>query len=217
MLFRSAWLASEPGARPRQVNEAYLRRVSALFRAVGEQVTPLQATQPQSGKDAGFGAGRAADGGPLLAVQLEHGWTCGNEQAGAAYHAELLRYARECGFTVPVLTSNGLWISAEGCVEVWEGWDNLFMHLRQLQSVQPDAPRMVEIREEAARAAGATTGIDRRGGGWSIGMDFLSRMGQILAAGGQPILPGVQRTDRDRKSTRLNSSHEWISRMPSSA
>ena len=23
--------------------------------------------------------------------------------------------------------------------------------------------------------------------------------------------------DRDRKSTRLNSSHEWISRMPSSA
>jgi hypothetical protein len=38
--------------------------------------------------------------------------------------------------------------------------------------------------------------LDKRAGGWTIGMDFLSRMGQILAAGGQPILPGVQRTDR---------------------
>ena len=27
----------------------------------------------------------------------------------------------------------------------------------------------------------------------------------------------TQRVDADRKSTRLNSSHEWISRMPSSA
>ena len=191
-----AWLPAEPGAKPRQVNEAYLRRVSALYRAIAEQVVPLQATQAQGGKDAAFGGARASEGGPLLAVQIEHGWTCGNETVGAAYHAELLRFARECGFTVPVLTNNGLWISTEGCVEVWEGWDNLFMHMRQLQAVQPDAPRMVEIREEAARAAGATAGLDKRAGGWTIGMDFLSRMGQILAAGGQPILPGVQRTDR---------------------
>ena len=28
---------------------------------------------------------------------------------------------------------------------------------------------------------------------------------------------GAARVPRDRKSTRLNSSHEWISRMPSSA
>ena len=30
----------------------------------------------------------------------------------------------------------------------------------------------------------------------------------------EPVNPG---TVKDRKSTRLNSSHEWISRMPSSA
>ena len=31
-------------------------------------------------------------------------------------------------------------------------------------------------------------------------------------------VPGVRRCGKsDRKSTRLNSSHEWISRMPSSA
>ena len=30
-------------------------------------------------------------------------------------------------------------------------------------------------------------------------------------------LSSVSQTASDRKSTRLNSSHEWISRMPSSA
>ena len=29
--------------------------------------------------------------------------------------------------------------------------------------------------------------------------------------------PDFKKPDADRKSTRLNSSHEWISRMPSSA
>ena len=33
----------------------------------------------------------------------------------------------------------------------------------------------------------------------------------------EKALPAEKRIDLDRKSTRLNSSHEWISRMPSSA
>ena len=40
------------------------------------------------------------------------------------------------------------------------------------------------------------------------------------AAGGATIELGFEGGEprwRDRKSTRLNSSHEWISRMPSSA
>ena len=37
----------------------------------------------------------------------------------------------------------------------------------------------------------------------------------VIGLGVAIILPFV--LDRDRKSTRLNSSHEWISRMPSSA
>ena len=34
---------------------------------------------------------------------------------------------------------------------------------------------------------------------------------------GLAIIVTIFRSRRDRKSTRLNSSHEWISRMPSSA
>ena len=60
---------------------------------------------------------------------------------------------------------------------------------------------------------------------------FLPRTGMAIAAtakelGGTKIgeneymfdsYYGPERLARDRKSTRLNSSHEWISRMPSSA
>ena len=38
-----------------------------------------------------------------------------------------------------------------------------------------------------------------------------------LGAPGQVRVHGKGRKDRDRKSTRLNSSHEFVSRMPSSA
>ena len=34
---------------------------------------------------------------------------------------------------------------------------------------------------------------------------------------GDALRAALARHDGDRKSTRLNSSHEWISRMPSSA
>ena len=41
--------------------------------------------------------------------------------------------------------------------------------------------------------------------------------GSVLNYGWYPLGPWAGRIREDRKSTRLNSSHEWISRMPSSA
>ena len=41
-------------------------------------------------------------------------------------------------------------------------------------------------------------------------------MGVIVGVG-VGVLVGVTVTETDRKSTRLNSSHEFVSRMPSSA
>ena len=46
---------------------------------------------------------------------------------------------------------------------------------------------------------------------------------KLIVSDKSPMYPGVRTTfdlaqaQQDRKSTRLNSSHEWISRMPSSA
>ena len=49
----------------------------------------------------------------------------------------------------------------------------------------------------------------------------LVGMNPVVVHGGGPQIEGLlQRLGKkgeDRKSTRLNSSHEWISRMPSSA
>ena len=39
----------------------------------------------------------------------------------------------------------------------------------------------------------------------------------LVFAGSTPANAAPVPTGKDRKSTRLNSSHEWISRMPSSA
>ena len=41
--------------------------------------------------------------------------------------------------------------------------------------------------------------------------------GQFIVGEVQPDMPVYPLFAKDRKSTRLNSSHEWISRMPSSA
>ena len=47
-------------------------------------------------------------------------------------------------------------------------------------------------------------------------VEFLEKQGWTCTRVG--VTPqGMIRLDEDRKSTRLNSSHEWISRMPSSA
>ena len=209
-----AWLSDQPDMKLRVVNEAFLKYTAKFFQAVGKEVAALQATI-EARRGEGFAGGRANDGGPLCAVQIEHAWNCGNEPEGKKYHAELLRYARESGFTVPVFTNNGLWISVEGCVEVWEGWSDLFSNLRQLRTIQPYAPRFVELREDAARVAGRNTNVviakstgkqiasesakqlaNFNMNGWSDGMEYLRRMGQILCAGGQPTLPGVALADR---------------------
>ena len=56
--------------------------------------------------------------------------------------------------------------------------------------------------------------FSRPGGGTRIGERLTDRR---ISIGTNSADPGMQAIPLDRKSTRLNSSHEWISRMPSSA
>ena len=48
----------------------------------------------------------------------------------------------------------------------------------------------------------------------NLAMALASEAGELLA---EFQWLTAQESEKDRKSTRLNSSHEWISRMPSSA
>ena len=53
--------------------------------------------------------------------------------------------------------------------------------------------------------------------GKSLHEDFHGASGIDLNRAGTPLLEIVSEPEIDRKSTRLNSSHEFVSRMPSSA
>ena len=66
-----------------------------------------------------------------------------------------------------------------------------------------DTPDIVHVDEEieALDAPKASTKVEDLEAEGDIAADYLEGLLDIL----------------DRKSTRLNSSHEWISRMPSSA
>ena len=48
-------------------------------------------------------------------------------------------------------------------------------------------------------------------------MDFMKIIGAVAPTLATAVGGPVGGMAADRKSTRLNSSHEWISRMPSSA
>ena len=53
----------------------------------------------------------------------------------------------------------------------------------------------------------------------SVDLDEAVRLAEHLIAHGSEglVVHGTTGEASDRKSTRLNTSHEWISRMPSSA
>lgn len=125
-----AWLMAKPGVEPRRGNGPFLEACSRYLTALIGQVKDLQVESP--GK-----------GGPILLVQNEHGWTCGDDVQAAAYLGELLRYLREAGVKVPVINANGLWQSVEGEIECWSGADDLLAISRQLTEVHPRAPRLI--------------------------------------------------------------------------
>lgn len=165
------WLGDRPEVETRAGSPAFLELVSGWFSRLAEQFADLQADRD--------------GGGPVLAVQLEHDWRCGSVEAGSKYLTELLRYARECGITVPMLTANGFWSPVEGATETWSGWDDLFTHVRQMSTIQPGAPRICVIDRSSEATAFRRPGV---GSDAIEPSSLVDRMVQVVAAGGQPIV-----------------------------
>ena len=165
------WLGDRPEVETRAGSPLFLELVSNWYSRLAEQFEDLQADRD--------------GGGPVLAVQLEHDWRCGSVEAGSKYLTELLRYARECGITVPILTANGFWSPVEGATETWSGWDDLFTNVRQMSTIQSGAPRICVIDRSSESTAFHRPGV----GAEAIDPESLvDRMVQVVAAGGQPIV-----------------------------
>lgn len=161
-----SWLVEDERVALREGNEAFLERVTRYFRKLLAEVSDLQAT-----KD-----------GPLLLVQVEHAWMCANDEQADKYLRTIARIVRECGIAVPLINANNLWLDPADTIDTWRGDADLFVNLRQLRMIQPDAPRIVSAFEDSSLQA------------WNqppAGLEdttVLRRLAEVLAAGAQPIV-----------------------------
>lgn len=174
-----SWLVEQGVVRLREHEPAFLERVSAIYREIAGRLEGLQATDAHA-------TGRRRVG-PVLAVQIEHHWWCDNEEQGVRYLGELVRFARECGIKVPLLTANGQWRTVEGAIDCWEESENLLAGMRQLATVQDRFPRIAVIRDSAAASVWGESEQAAR--------DFADRVrtmprkvAEVLASGGMPIV-----------------------------
>jgi beta-galactosidase len=172
-----AWLLDVPGLVVRERNEPFLERVSLYYRKLLAEFSDLQAT----------------DGGPIILVQCEHAWLCANEDHAKDYLSELARALRENGIGVPITNANDLWSSDGRTIDTWRGSSDLLANLRQLRTIQPNAPRLVSAFQVAQHATwGQRASRSAKSGDASSqaqpGPVIASRLAEILAAGGQPVV-----------------------------
>ncbi|MCC6322552.1 MAG: beta-galactosidase [Phycisphaerales bacterium] len=163
--------AAQGGIRLRTNQNVFLDACSRYITALAGQLRDLQVTSPTKG---------GASGGPILLMQTETGWTCGDDALASSYLLEIDRYFREAGFSVPLVNSNDLWQSVEGEIDGWTGFDGLLGHLRQLASIRPTSPRLVtQFRIGRTRIWGSAAEPAHTPG------VVQARLTEVLAAGGQ--------------------------------
>ncbi|MFN0131444.1 MAG: beta-galactosidase [Phycisphaerales bacterium] len=166
-----AWLGGIEGLKLRTANGPFLEACSRYITAVADRVRDLQVTSP--GK-----------GGPIILVQNESSWTCGDDKLADAYLGELNRYLREAGLNVPTINSNNLWQSPEGEIECWTGGGDLLSTVRQLAAVRAERPRLVvEFNAGGSLSWGADS--DAADAVSADAAAIEPRLAQMLAGGAQ--------------------------------
>jgi hypothetical protein len=160
------WLLGQDEMKLRASNPPFLEATSRYFAALADQIRDLQVTA-------------AGTGGALLAVQVEHEWTCGSDVAGS-YLNDLSRYLREAGVAVPVVNANNLWQGSEGQIDGWVGDAGMFPLLRQLGFVRPGQPKFV-----SEFGGGRSPRIGEDAPAPADPYDLQRRLGEALASGGQ--------------------------------
>jgi len=162
-----SWLMELPNVAAREANEPFLERVARYFRKLFGELSDLQATKGQ----------------PILLVQSEHAWLCSHPRQAERYLREITRIIRESGINVPIISANDLWPEPDGTIDTWRGWDDLLVHLRQLRTVQPAAPRLVSAFDPAGFD---TWGVPHRHR--KTASEVMQRLAQVLAAGAQVVV-----------------------------
>lgn len=161
-----AWLLNMPELELRKPNQPFLEAVGKYFNALAKQLKDLQASTTK--------------GAPIIMVQNENKWFCGDAEAAKGYLGELGRYLREAGFTVPKINANNLWEGVEGDIDAWSGAGDMFGTMRQLKAVCPDQPQIVIDYGPRARPM---FGHDKPEP--MDGLALQRQLAEIMCAGGQ--------------------------------
>jgi len=125
-----AWLVEHQNLKLRTTSGPFLEACSRYITAVADQIRDLQMTAP-------------GVGGPILLIQNENSWTCGDDTLAESYLGELSRYINEAGLDVPCVNNNNLWQAVEGEIDCWAGADEPLSTMRQLSNVRATQPRLV--------------------------------------------------------------------------
>lgn len=180
------WLSDLPEVRLRQSDPVFFERVTAWFGALGAQAASLLATDNASPQVRARRAG--AETGPLIAVQVEDDWRCGHERLADSYLNELVRFVREVGFSVPVLTANGAFAMVDGAIESIDVGSDAVAFLRQITALRPGFPRLARVRDDAADGGAEAMTLASAAGGQCILRDARG-----ATASSEAIPPAVRR------------------------
>lgn len=149
----------------------FLSALSTWIRALCQKISPQQVTERKDG---------APSGGPIIAVQAEHEFSCADPELAENYLGAITRYLREGSIKTPILNTNNLMVSFEGEIETWAGYANLHSITRQLRAAKRDQPRIIgDLR----------TGTEPRWGEemprHKSAIAVERTLAEVLAAGGQ--------------------------------
>jgi hypothetical protein len=137
--------------RAREADPTFLARVTAYWRGLAAQFADLQATR-NGGRDA-RGIAR-----PVIAVGLEDDWRCLDADVGGEYFGALVRFAREVGIEVPLLSANNGWYAHEGVIDAWSNAADPARTADELRQVHADAPPML-LYETSATPSDAARAV----------------------------------------------------------
>lgn len=169
------WLLNVENVKLRTANQPFLEACARYITALAGQLRDLQVNAPTP-----KGSPAAHLPGPIILLQNESGYTCGDDHLADTYLSELDRYWREAGFGVPIINANDLWQSVEGEIDGWGGYESMLSHLRQLGSIRPAQPRIVIDFKLGQRCVYGEPAPPRRAPG-----AVVRRLAEVLAAGGQ--------------------------------
>ncbi|MCA9311021.1 MAG: beta-galactosidase, partial [Phycisphaerales bacterium] len=124
------WLLGVEQCTLRSADEAWIAHATTFLTALARHIAPLQRT--------------ASPEGPVVLVQVEHEWLCGDDDLAEEALSPYGRALRESGIDVPIVNRDNLYHApVVSSIEGWNDHETPHAVARQMHFLAPDAPRLL--------------------------------------------------------------------------